>query len=217
MGDVSTGVFRPLFPVQMREAVFQSLHSIHHPEVRATRRLITTCFCLPQMAKSVTLVARAYLFCQRGEVHKHDHLQPAEIPVPHCRFTHIHVDLVGLLPPSHGHTYLFTVIDRTSRWLEAIPLPSITAADCTRTLFAGWISRFGVPTTITSDRGAQSTSALRATLCSLLNISHSPATAYHLQLNRLVERFHRPLKYSLRFRATAADWHDHLPWVMLGV
>jgi hypothetical protein len=38
LGDVSTGVFRPLVPIQHREAVFQSLHSIHHPGVRATRR-----------------------------------------------------------------------------------------------------------------------------------------------------------------------------------
>jgi len=30
LGDVSTGVFRPLVPIQHREAVLQSLHSIHH-------------------------------------------------------------------------------------------------------------------------------------------------------------------------------------------
>ena len=99
----------------------------------------------------------------------------------------------------------------------AIPLASITAADCARALFAGWVSRFGVPATITSDRGAQFTSALWAGLCSLLNIQHSPTTAYHPQSNGLVERFHRRLKDALRSRAAAADWHDHLPWVLLGI
>jgi hypothetical protein len=59
--DVSTGVFRPLVPIQHREAVFQSLHSIHHPGVRATRRLIATRFCWPQMAKAITQMARACL------------------------------------------------------------------------------------------------------------------------------------------------------------
>jgi hypothetical protein len=154
LGDVLTAVFRPLVPIHHREAVFQSLHSIHHPGVWATCRLIAARFCWPQMAKAITLMARACLYCQQGKLHKHVHLQPAEIPVPHSRFPHIHVDLVGLLPPSRGHTYLFTIIDRTSRWLEAIPLSSITAADCMRqALFAGWVSRFGVPATITSDRG----------------------------------------------------------------
>ncbi len=119
------------------------------------------------------------------------------------------MDLVGPLPPSRGHTYLFTIIDRTSRWPEAIPLASITAADCARALFAGWVSRFGVPATITSDRGAQFTSPLWAGLCNLLNIQHSPTTAYHPQSNGLVEWFHRRLK--------DADWHDHLPWVLLGI
>jgi hypothetical protein len=111
-------------------------------------------------------------------------------------------------------TYLFTIIDRTSRWPEAILLASITTADCARALFAGWVSRFGVPATITSDRGVQFTSALWAGLCSLLNIQHSPTTAYNPQSNGLVERFHRRLKDALRSRAAAADWHNHLPWVL---
>ena len=64
LGDVSTGVFRPLVPIQHREAVFQSLHSIHHPGVRATRRLIAARFCWPQMAKAITQMARACLHCQ---------------------------------------------------------------------------------------------------------------------------------------------------------
>jgi hypothetical protein len=204
LGDVSTGMFRPLVPIQHREAVFQSLHSLHHPGVRATRRLITARFCWPQ-AKTITQMARACLQSQRGKVHRHVHLQPTEIPVPHRRFAHLHVDLVGPLPPSRGHTYLFTIIDRTSRWPEAIPLASITVADCARALFADWVSRFGVPATITSDRGAQLTSALWAGLCSLLNIQHSPTTAYHPQSNGLVERFHRRLKVALRSRAAAAD------------
>ncbi len=107
---------------------------------------------------------------------------------------------LGPLPPSRSHTYLFTIINRTSRWLEAIPLASITAADCARALFAGWVSRFGVPATITSDRWAKFTSALWAGLCSLLNIQHSPMTAYHPQSNGLVKRFHRRLKDALQSR-----------------
>ncbi len=73
LGDVSTGVFRPLVPTQHREAVFQSLHSIHHPGVGATSRLIAARFSWPQMAKAITLMARACLYCQRDKVHKHVH------------------------------------------------------------------------------------------------------------------------------------------------
>jgi hypothetical protein len=156
------------------------------------------------MAKAITLMARVCFLCQRGKVHKHFHLQPAEIPVPHRRFAHIHVNLVDPLPPSRSHTYLF---DRTSWWPEAILLPSITDADCVRALFAGWISRSRVPATITSDRGAQFTSALWAALCSLLNINHSPTTDNHPQSNGLVERLHRRLKDALLSRAATIASH----------
>ena len=217
LGDISTETFRPLVLPQLRESIVTSLHSIHHPGVRATKQLMSARFCWPFLAKQAAALARACLSCQRGKVHRHIHLQPAAIPVPHRRFAHIHVDLVGPLPLSRGFQYLFTVIDRTTRWLEAIPLTSITAADCAQALFTGWIARFGVPSVITPDRGAQFTSSLWASLCQLLNITHSTTTAYHPQSNGLVERFHRRLKDALRARTANVDWADHIPWVMLSI
>ena len=51
-------------------------------------------------------------------------------------------------------------MDRWSRWPEAIPVKDISAATCADALIRGWIARFGVPNNLTSDRGAQFTSAL---------------------------------------------------------
>jgi hypothetical protein len=61
------------------------------------------------------------------------------------------VDLVGPLLAFKGFTYLFTIIDRTSRWPEAIPITATTTVDCTNALFQEWVSRFGIPAVITSD------------------------------------------------------------------
>jgi hypothetical protein len=217
LGDVSTGVFRPLVPEAFRQLVFHHLHGINHPGIRGSRRLLCASYCWPHMSRDVGKWARSCLACQRGKIHRHTHLQAAHIPVPNRRFAHLHVDLVGPLPPSAGHTYIFTVIDRTTRWPEAIPLNSIAAADCASALLHGWIQRFGVPAAITSDRGPQFTSQLWAALCSLLSINHVQTTAYHPQANGLVERLHRRLKDALRARAATADWFHHLPWVMLGI
>jgi hypothetical protein len=217
LGDVSTGTFRPLLPARFRFAAVLSLHNIHHPGVKASRRLVCSSFCWPKMGVFVSTLVRNCLHCQKAKVHRHVSLQAAHIPVPVRRFSHIHVDLVGPLPRSSGFSYLFTVIDRTTRWPEAIPLTSTTAADCATALLQGWIQRFGVPDVITSDRGPQFTSSLWASLCSLLSISHTQTTAYHPQSNGLVERFHRRLKDALRARAAGSDWFVHLPWVMLGI
>ncbi len=124
------------------------------------------------------------------------------------------MDLVGPLPASKGYTYLSTIMDRTSCWPEVIPIAPTSTVDCANALFQGWVSRFGVPSVITSDRGTQFTSSLWAALCSLINIQHSQTTAYHPLSNGMVGRFHRRLKYAL---CAAANWVDHLPCVLLGL
>ena len=58
---------------------------------------------------------------------------------------------------------------------------------------------------------------LWSAICSLLGIVHKKTTAFHPQANGMVERFHRQLKNSLRARLAAADWYNHLPWVLLGL
>jgi hypothetical protein len=116
LGDVSTGVFRPLLPARFRSAAVLSLHNIHHPGVKATRRLVCASFCWPKMGLFVSALTRNCLHCQKAKVHRHVSLQAAHIPVPVRRFSHLHVDLVGPLPRSSGFSYLFTIIDRTTRW-----------------------------------------------------------------------------------------------------
>jgi len=216
-GDTSTGVFRPFVPKGYREEIVWALHNIHHPGIRGSKRLVCASYCWPGMAAQVAALVRTCLFCQKGKIHKHVKLQAEHIPVPLRRFSHIHVDIVGPLPLSAGSNYIFTILDRTTRWPEAVPMASITAGDCAAALLQGWIQRFGVPETITSDRGAQFTSAVWASLCRLLCIDHTQTTAYHPQSNGMVERFHRRLKDALRARMAGADWAAHLPWVMLGV
>ena len=139
------------------------------------------------------------------------------IPVPGWRFSHIHVDLVGPLPQSDGFSYLFTIIDRTTRWLEAVPLKSTTAEECARVILPSWIPLFGALSVITSDRGAQFTSSVWSALCRFLCIVHSPMTSFHPQSNGIVERFHRQLKVSLRACLAGTDWFHHLPLVLLGL
>ncbi len=102
--------------------------------------------------------------------------------------------------------------------MEAIPLSDASAAACTKALTFLWISRFGVPETITSDRGPQFTSNLWFNLCEMLHISHKQTTAYHPESNSAVKRLHRRrLKDALRARAAAATWSEELPFVLPGL
>ena len=108
------------------------------------------------------------------------------------------MDLVGPLPPSHGFTYLFTMVDRTTRWPEAVPLSSTTAPDLARAFIAVWVSRYGTPADLSSDRGPQFTSGLWAAVAENLGVKLHRTTCYHPQANGLVKRFHRSMKAALR-------------------
>ena len=76
--------------------------------------------------------------------------------MPLHKFSYVHVDLVGLRS-AEGHTHLLTVVDRTTRWAEAIPLQSTTAQVIADAFVANWVARFGIPATITTDQGTQFT------------------------------------------------------------
>ena len=47
--DVSTGTARPYVPFKFRRVIFDSLHSLSHPGIRATQRLITQRYVWPNI------------------------------------------------------------------------------------------------------------------------------------------------------------------------
>jgi hypothetical protein len=58
--------------------------------------------------------------------------------------------------------------------MEAVPLSDMSTAACAKALTFSWIFHFGVPETITSDRGPQFTSNLWFKLCKMLNVVNQP-------------------------------------------
>ena len=153
--DVSSG---SLVPSSLRHQLFLALHGLSHPGVHASRRLLSSKFVWPGLARDVSLRARFCLRCQQSKIQSHVKSPVPRIPVPGRRFSNVHLDLVGLLPSCQGLSYLLMMIDRTSRWLEAVPLSSITSKACARAFISTWVSRCGVPALLTLDRGLQFTS-----------------------------------------------------------
>ena len=101
--------------------------------------------------------------------------------------------------------------------LKAFPMCDITADTVALTFVSGWVARFGVPSTVTTDRGRQFSSQLWKSLTQLLGCKHIQTTAYHPSANGMVERFHRQLKSSLKAKETSHNWIDSLPLIPLGI
>ena len=212
--DMSTGNPRPWVPECLRRTVFNSLHQLSHLGIQATQKLIATRFVWPGINRDVRQWTRSCPQCQRSKIQCHT---TAPLIPFLTRFDRVHLDLVGPLPLCKGYSYLLTVIDRFTRWPEAIPIPNITAETVAEAFVVSWISRFCVPSTITTDRGSQFESALWDRLMQRLGVKRIRTTAYNPIANGLVERFYRHLKAALKCHPTPSNWVEVLPLTLLSI
>lgn len=153
--------------------------------------------------------------CQKAKISRHIRNVPAHIPVPDERFQHIHLDLIGPLPPLQGFKYCLTIVDRFSRWPEAIPVTDITADTIARAFYAEWVARYQI--SITTDQGRQFESELFVALIRLIGCKRIRTSPYHPASNGMVERWHRSLKTALMCHGHGGNWKEYLPSVLLGL
>ena len=216
--DVSNGPARPFVPFSWRRRVFDIMHGLGHPGVERTRQTVAAKFVWPSLKQDVTRWARECLHCQRAKVLRHVAPPIGDFEVPPKRFEHLNLDLVTLTP-SNGFKYLLTIVDRFSRWPVAIPLKDMTVDTILDAFAHGWVATYGVPASITTDRGSQFLSAAWAQLMATWGIKSHTTTAYHPEANGMVERLHRRLKEAILACShdNPNEWYWKLPTVMLSL
>lgn len=219
----STPSPRPYIPSSLRESCIALMHNISHSGIKNTSKLVKERYFWKSMDKDVQEYVRHCLHCQRSKVHRHTQSPVDTISPSSDRFQTVHIDIVGPLPPAqdpnHIYTlpykYLLTCIDRATRWCEAIPLINTTASSVAAAFVSGWISRFGVPLQVVTDRGSQFESELFSLVSAILGFHHIRTTSYHPQSNGMIERLHRTLKTAIMAREQ--NWFTTLPIVLLGI
>ena len=215
--DASQSELRPIVPLCLRATVFHSIHKLSHPSAKVTSKLIRKRYVWPSIDRDVKRMCKLCLACQRCKIGRHVRAPLHPISTKSERFLHLHIDLVGPLVPSNGFKYLLTIRDRFTKLPMAIPLKDIESSTVIHEFCSHWLSMFGLPLTISTDRGSQFVSNLFEEFLELIGCKHVKSSSYNPHAQGLIESWHRRLKASLMCSGRPEDWFYNLPFVMLGL
>ena len=176
-------------------------------------RLSELCYW-PNMFRSVKHYVESCHVCKVSKsrtTKENGLLQP--LAIPERPWTHIAMDLVTHLPKTKSHHDAIAVfVDRFSKAAVFVPCKTTCSApDLAQLFFKNVFSRFGLPSSIVSDRDTRFTSLFWTSLFSCLGTSLDMSTAHHQQTDGQSERTIQTLKQYLRmYTSNAQDNWDEL-------
>ena len=156
-----------------------------------TLSLLQEHFWWPGMAKQKRQVTKACIHCLQyeGSTPKAP-LCPIVATAPldllHVDFNSIETTLEQNQSSRVANVLVFQ--DHFTKHVLAYVIPDQTDKTIAKFLYGGYISIFGAPARLLSDRGTSFTSSIIEELCKILGIQQLQTMPYHPQMNRLVER-----------------------------
>ena len=216
----SSGEYALIVPQFKRKELLDCIHrSMAHIGSTKMYETLKNKYFWPNMLADIRNRLNACISCCHVKENKYGvtQLQPVVTNTP---FERIAIDIAGPLPPAYtGDRYILGVIDYFSKFSMLIPLKSIDAITVSRALLQRWISVFGIPQSINSDRGSNFESDLFASFSSLLGIRKTRSTPYHPKSNGAVERLFRTSKQLIRVMCykDPRKWVDTIPIVEMSL
>ena len=136
--------------------------------------------------------SRSCIICATHNTERAVHSPLTPIPVA-GPFQRIGVNVVKLPKSKDGNCYAVVFVDYLTKWPEVFPVKNQSAATIATLLVEQIVSKHGVPAEILSDRGKAFLSDLFKEVERLLGFHKVNTTAYHPEMDRLVERLNRTL------------------------
>ena len=194
---------RICLPFKLFYAAFSKTHSHGHSGENFSIKTFNQFYFIPNLPLWFSIFIHDCIECQTK---KHFPIKPHNIspPLPFYESaTHFNYRIsMGtkgpISPSSQINSYSFVIIDTFSHFVVTNPAPHITSKYAIQTLLHHWITKFGPPQYLVTDRGTEYINQDMAHLCSLFHINHSPRTPYSPWTYGLVEVQNRNLGTHLR-------------------
>ena len=155
---------------------------------------VRTRFFFPRMREYVSRWVRTCKICQRRKGPTQKAKAPLQRYLIGAPCERVATDLMGPFTESdRGNKWILVIGDYFTKYSVAIPLQDITSKTVAEALINYWVSYFGVPYELHSDRGTQYESHLFHEVCELLGIAKTRTTVMRPQSDGFVERLNRTL------------------------
>ncbi|XP_058757747.1 uncharacterized protein LOC131631003 [Vicia villosa] len=186
-----------------REILLKEYHSTPtagHSGLQPTLARISSSFMWPGIYKDTKAFVKACSVCQQNKYlpqKKQGLLQPLNIPT--LVWDELSMDFITHLPNSFGHTTIWVICDRLTKFSHFIALPTSFSAKDLAVRFSVEICRLhGIPSSIVSDRDPLFLSNFWRELFKAQGTTLKYSSAYHPETDGLTEVTNRCLETYLR-------------------
>lgn len=190
-----------------------------HCGIQRMLKTMKRVYSWPTMIKDIKEYVNACPTCEKTKIDRHTRAPLMITSVGDKAFDHVFIDYMGpVLASCKGHTYIFVAICDLTKFSIAVPTMGHSAAITADCFVREIILKYGFPSMVYSDRGAEFLSELFSELNKRLNIKQISTTPYHPSSN-IVERQNRNLNQYLRayVKEKPQYWSTLLPYATYNI
>ncbi len=205
-----------IVPEALQKPVIKLYHDYAHVSAPKTQQLIQKNFWWPQMASDIQRWCDTCIVCATINQGKPGRTKLCRPEPPMGPWELLQLDFIGPLPSAKGrYRYCLVIIDKFSKWVEAIPTRNNSANTVARVVANQILPLWGAPIQIESDQGTHFTGQVMKQICQMLNIKQRFHIPYRPQSSGMVERANRTIKESISKQVAQHknQWIDALPTV----
>ena len=199
-------------PFKLFHAAFNKLHEHRHSGIKISIKAFNQFYFIPYLNKWKSIFIHDCVECQQNK-YKNQKIQTATIQTFSENASYfnygISVHTKGPInPPSKRNSNIHVIVDAFSHFVVTVPVKPNNAPNAFNSLLHHWITKFGPPIYLVTDRGSEYINSELANLCTTMGIRHSPRTPYAPWTKGLVENQNKNLGTYLRLflHNTPENW-----------
>ncbi|KAL6741773.1 hypothetical protein Aduo_014995 [Ancylostoma duodenale] len=220
--DASTVEVKKMEKVVCKGEVEQIIRAVHeeigHLMQNNTYAHVKERFYWDTVQEDVRAYVTACEKCQKNRPFKDQPAVLRPVPPPNHALSHWGMDLMKLPESDGGFNYLIVAIDHLTKWSEAQPIKTKSAADVL-CFFEDLCMRSGYRRVLITDQGREFCNKEMGQFCNTNGIDHRVTSAYCPQSNGLTERTKQTIKNGLRkaLEGRRKEWPRFVNRVLYGI